>query len=381
MLINVKLTVGWYHYWLQMILIMCNNDTNMKTINTRQKRILKLIEKSVGSVNFGAVESAISGVSKTTLKRDLKLLKQQRLIKKSGSTRDATYSLHESYLLFREYDRKRYYSADKQQGPTLSFGGVKKFNPDIFLALETELFTEREIKSLESLNEQYQANIGKLEEFYKKREYERLSIEFSWKSSHIEGNTYSYLETEHLLKENKEPAGHTAEEKQMILNHKQTIDDLLRNPEKYIELSKSNILDTHYSLVKNLEIPSGLRQRPVRIGGSSYIPPNGVVEIENWLLKMVELINSKQSVYEKALLSLLLVAYIQPFADGNKRTSRMICNGILLAHGHCPLSLRDLDELRYKEAMVLFYEQNSLVLLKEIFVEQYRYVVENYFLV
>ena len=82
-----------------------------------------MIEKSVGSVNFGAVESAISGVSKTTLKRDLKLLKQQRLIKKSGSTRDATYSLHESYLLFREYDRKRYYSADKQQGPTLSFGG------------------------------------------------------------------------------------------------------------------------------------------------------------------------------------------------------------------------------------------------------------------
>lgn len=359
-----------------MVLIMCDNGTNMKTINTRQKRILRLMEESRDPVDFRKVELAISGVSKTTLKRDLGLLQRQKLIKKFGTTRDTTYSLHGAYRLFKDYDRKKYYSAGNQKGQE-----GKKFNPDIFQALEVELFTQKETRLLDGLSKKYRENIGKLEEFYKKREYERLSIEFCWKSSHIEGNTYSYLETEYLLKDNKEPSGHTFEEKQMILNHKKTIDEVLDRPELYKKLLKSVILDTHYSLVEKLEIPSGLRQRPVRIGGSSYIPPQGVGEIENWLHKMIELVNGKQSVYEKALLVGLLIAYIQPFADGNKRTSRMISNAILLAHDHCPFSLRDLDELEYKEALVLFYEQNSLALFKKIFVEQYRYAVENYFLV
>jgi Fic family protein len=39
---------------------------------------------------------------------------------------------------------------------------------------------------------------------------------------------------------------------------------------------------------------------------------------------MCDLINSKESVFEKALLSLVLIPYIQPFADGNKRTARII---------------------------------------------------------
>lgn len=234
---------------------------------------------------------------------------------------------------------------------------------------------------LNSLNKTYQSNISKLEEFYKKREYERLSIEFSWKSSHIEGNTYSYLETEYLLKDNQEPAGHTPEEKHMILNHKRTLDFILKNTQLYQKLSKSIVLDTHYSLVEKLDIPSGLRQRPVRIGGSSYVPPQGVEEINNALMSMVDLINSKLLVYEKALLVGLLIAYIQPFADGNKRTSRMMSNAVLLADGYCSFSLRDLDELKYKESLLLFYEQNSLVLFKDIFIEQYQFAVENYFLV
>ena len=83
------------------------------------------------------------------------------------------------------------------------------FNFEIFDILKNDLFTNKEIKYLEKLNNQYlfnvSKNVSKLEGFYTKREFERLSIEFSWRSSHIEGNTYSYLETEYLLKDNIEP--------------------------------------------------------------------------------------------------------------------------------------------------------------------------------
>ena len=83
--------------------------------------------------------------------------------------------------------------------------------------------------------------------------------------------------------------------------------------------------------------------------------------------------------FEKALLALLLISYIQPFTDGNKRTSRLVSNGILLAYGYCPLSFRTVDSMDYKKAMLVFYEQNNIVPFKEIFVSQYQFAVGEYF--
>ena len=80
------------------------------------------------------------------------------------------------------------------------------------------------------------------------------------------------------------------------------------------------------------------------------------------------------------MLAILLIAYIQPFVDGNKRTSRMIGNAILLANNACPLSYRSINELEYKKAVLLFYEQNNLSYFKKLFIEQYEFVVGNYFL-
>jgi len=54
--------------------------------------------------------------------------------------------------------------------------------------------------------------------------------------------------------------------------------------------------------------------------------------------RMIEVVNAAEYPLEKALLAMPLIAYIQPFADGNKRTARMISNALLLAHDHFPLS-------------------------------------------
>ena len=95
---------------------------------------------------------------------------------------------------------------------------------------------------------------------------------------------------------------------------------------------------------------------------------------------MCHLVNKSKNVFEKAVLAMLLIAYIQPFVDGNKRTSRMIGNAILLANNACPLSYRNINEIEYKKAVLLFYEQNNLSYFKKLFIEQYEFVVENYFL-
>ncbi len=94
---------------------------------------------------------------------------------------------------------------------------------------------------------------------------------------------------------------------------------------------------------------------------------------------MCELVNHKENVFEKALLTLVLISYIQPFMDGNKRTARIVSNALLMNHNFCPISFRTVDSVEYKKAMLLFYEQNNISSFKEIFISQFEFAVNTYF--
>jgi Fic family protein len=74
-----------------------------------------------------------------------------------------------------------------------------------------------------------------------------------------------------------------------------------------------------------------------------------------------------------------LLSYIQAFVDGNKRVARITANALLLAGKHCPISFRTIDTVDYKKAMLLFYERNNISACKKIFINQYKFAVENYF--
>ena len=70
---------------------------------------------------------------------------------------------------------------------------------------------------------------------------------------------------------------------------------------------------------------------------------------------------------------------IQAFSDGNKRVARIMANALLIANKHCPVSFRTVDAVDYKKAMLLFYEQNNISAFKQIFINQFKFAVENYF--
>jgi len=102
-------------------------------------------------------------------------------------------------------------------------------------------------------------------------------------------------------------------------------------------------------------------------------------QIREALQAMCDLINKKENVFEKALLALVLLSYIQPFNDGNKRTARIVSNAILIAHHYCPVSFRTVDSIIYKKAMLIFYEQNNIQAFKQIFISQFEFAVNTYF--
>ena len=132
-------------------------------------------------------------------------------------------------------------------------------------------------------------------------------------------------------------------------------------------------------LMKGLGVGRNIRNRRVGISGTNYKPLDNEFKIREALEKMCVLINNKESVFEQALLALLLLSYIQPFSDGNKRTARIISNAILIQNHYCPISFRTVDSIDYKKAMLVFYEQNNSSAFKNIFIEQFEFAVKTYF--
>jgi Fic family protein len=131
--------------------------------------------------------------------------------------------------------------------------------------------------------------------------------------------------------------------------------------------------------MQELDVERNLRKQRVGISGTNYQPLNNEFQIVEALKETCELINNKKSVFEKALLALVLISYIQPFMDGNKRTARIVSNAILIDEKHCPLSFRTVNSIDYKKAMLLFYEQNNISAFKKLFIGQFEFAVNTYF--
>lgn len=310
-----------------------------------------------------------------TLNRDLKALVEDQLLIKSGNGRATIYHVAPGYRLVHTGIGDSYFDKDVDERK-----GKKRLDPTIFSHLETiEIFTAKELAHLEQLQQTFSDRIRTLPEDIKRKERNRLSIELSWKSSQIEGNTYTLLETEVLLSENIPAEGKEKSEATMLINHKKAMDYIYEQRISLTPLRTAAIEDIHSLLIKDLGVSKNIRKRIVGITGTSYTPPENEFQIREYLDRACELINYKKRVFEKALLAVLLISYIQPFEDGNKRTGRITGNGLLIENGYCPLSYRSIKPIDYKKAMILFYEQNSVAAYKKLFIEQFEFAVNNYF--
>ena len=311
-----------------------------------------------------------------TVKRTLKDLIAENLVIASGKGKATRYQISPTYELLRDIDIEAYFKKEIDERII-----NKNFNhsliPDILT--KVSVFTDAELSILNELQQTYTDNISKLTDTEYKKELERLAIDLSWKSSQIEGNTYSLLETERLLKEHETASGKTKDEAVMLLNHKEALDFIIENPDYVIPLHVSKIEDIHSLLMKGLNVDRNIRKRRVGISGTNYTPLDNEFQIRDALADMCALINDQGNVFAKALLALALLSYIQGFADGNKRTGRIISNAILMGNNYCPISFRTIDSVEYKKAMLVFYEQNNISAFKKIFIDQFAFAVKTYF--
>lgn len=342
-------------------------------LSARQHTILQFISIHGEATNRDLL-AVVPDTSRASLVRDLRELLTQGVVKKTGKGRSVTYQPNYRNPLVRYVDSTHYFSV----GPDERQGVKQRFDFDVFRYLG-DIIERADLTKLKAAQQDYKKRIKKIPPTILRRERERHTIEFSWKSSQIEGNTYDLIETETLIKEAQEAVGHPREEAIMILNQKKALDYITAHEGIFRMPTLHQIRSIHAIATKGLGVKSGFRARPVGITGTRYRPLDNEHQIQEAVEKLVRSLRGMKDPFSRALAAILMISYIQPFEDGNKRTGRLVGNAILSSEQCYMLSYRSVDARKYKEALLLFYEQNSAVMFRDLFVEQMLFACDNYF--
>jgi len=219
---------------------------------------------------------------------------------------------------------------------------------------------------------------------YARAIYARLLVDLSWASSQLEGNTYSRLDTEALIAHEKTAHGKTVFETQMILNHKRAIDLLVDNSDN-VNFNRYTLLNLHSILSENLLINPAdegrIRLHEVEIGKSVYHP----LILSSLLEASFDLILKKAlqitDPFEQSFFMMVHLPYLQPFADVNKRTSRLAANLPLIKNNLCPLTFLHVTEAAYSRAVLGVYELTRIDLLRDLYVWAYERSAQEYLVI
>jgi len=225
------------------------------------------------------------------------------------------------------------------------------------------------------------ADVGAPAGTYSRAILNRLLIDLSWASSHLEGNTYSRLDTRELIEHGKAARGKGAIETQMILNHKTAIELLVENIDE-AEFNRYTLMNLHSALAENL-LPNPadegrIRQHAVDIGKSVYRPLSTPQQIEEILGTLLNKVNQISDPFEQSFFMMVHLPYLQPFADINKRTSRLAANLPLFQANLCPLTFLDVPEQAYGRATLGVYELTRVELLRDLYVWAYERSTQEY---
>ena len=361
-------------------------------------RLVAIVGTAADGVGIETIEQQWAPpIHRRTLQRRLALLVKQQRIEMLGERRTARYRRRSDPVVRAEEPEAPWRSAPPPDGMPVSAAGA-----EIRAYVTQPRHLRRPVGYRQSFLEQYHPNhtaylppalreqlhaMGRSPAAQNKAGtfardiLNRLLIDLSWASSHLEGNTYSRLDTERLIEFGQAAEGKNALETQMILNHKQAIEYLVLSPDN-ARVQTDTLIALHAFLSDGLMAdPSAVgrvRRRPVEIGGSVYLPLALPQRLEELLNIVVQMAAEIADPFEQAFFLMVHLPYLQPFEDVNKRVSRLAANIPFNRHNLCPLSFIDVPQQAYVNAMLGVYELNRVELLRDVFVWAYERSCQQY---
>lgn len=248
-----------------------------------------------------------------------------------------------------------------------NFDWVAEYIPN-----QSFFLSEDNRKKLASIGKR--ASIDHKASTYIQKIFNRLLVDVSYNSSRLEGNTYSLADTEALVLDGTAVEGKMDSERTMILNHKEAINYITGLASNSASPTTEIIRTIHYLLSDGLvdaNMSGHVRPEAVGITATTYQPLEGKDRIEGQLENIVDIAAQINDPFEQSLFLLAHIAYLQPFIDVNKRTSRLSCNLPLLSNSYVPMAFVDVQKSDYTDAIICFYELNNPSPLVDLFMWGY----------
>lgn len=184
---------------------------------------------------------------------------------------------------------------------------------------------------------------------------EALTVEWTYNSNSIEGNTLSLRETQMVLQDGITIKGKSLREHFEAKNHERAINYLYKLVERREVLSIREILSLHGFVLNAIEeeFAGRLRNGGVRISGANFVPPNAL-KVSGMMDELIAFVKEnplKLNVIELSAIFHHRFVWIHPFFDGNGRTVRLAMNILLMTHGFPPAIILTNDRVKYYAAL------------------------------
>ncbi len=184
---------------------------------------------------------------------------------------------------------------------------------------------------------------------------ESLTIEWTYNSNSIEGNTLTLRETQMVLQEGITVKGKSLREHFEAKNHEKAIEYLYSIVNENYTLRSIDILSLHELVLRMIEdeFAGRIRNGGVRITGANFVPPNAN-KVSDLLDELIDFVNSNPLDLNDIELATVFhhkLVWIHPFFDGNGRTVRLAMNLLLMRKGFPPAIILKNDRKKYYEAL------------------------------
>lgn len=172
----------------------------------------------------------------------------------------------------------------------------------------------------------------------------------------LEGNPFTLPEVKTLL-DGVTVGGHRIEDERQVLNQAASWKALLRQVEGgNFTLDKATFCALHGLVAREEALTWGaFRTGSVTIAGTAHVPPPSV-DLDAVFERGLAALLAIPALHERAIATFLFGALHQFFFDGNKRTARLMMNGVLLTAGEDAISVPAARQLAFNEAMIRFYD-------------------------
>lgn len=274
----------------------------------------------------------------------------------------------------KENQSGKYLYIRKRIGGRLTSTYVDVYSEDLYQLLLRNAKELKELRKLLRKIEKKLAELGYESNGLSNRVLQNLDFARANMKSNIydqailEGVATSYPQTEDII-DNGTVNGMTSNDIQKILNLKHAWEFILDSD--VAQANTDYYLLCHIAKLVNEGFFSNggkIRSVPVKIGGSSYIPPIPIESIVKE--KIADIENSKNSEIEIAINLCLYCMKSQIFIDGNKRASVIFANHYLISHGQGFLVIPKEHVPEFKLKLVAFYEGENIDVISKFLKEK-----------